>query len=298
MKRLSLLLGLLVVCSTTWWACPVARADEGDDTLRGWLAKADVVVAGQIVSEPVGFSFELGVVNYPCDFKVADVLKGDAKLAGQTIKVNIVRFERDAKDKSPLIQKNAECILFLKQYGQEKPAWRTADFWFGIQPGSPWLARSLKRIAPLMTDRTGDYNLHCRKPDDQVTAKAEGDRVVFDIVSPSGIGGAQIVRKNTAWPAVMALRLHLAGLESLSIGNGKNTLKISVLSHGNRDRLVHLVRDGKEGPQLDKTSPFWTEVGTREADGRQSDKFHVIIPRALLDEAGNKLEIHWIDFYR
>jgi hypothetical protein len=53
-----------------------ASADSGDDTLRFFLSKYDLVVLGEITSQSVGISSEAGFVNYPCDFLVAEVLKG------------------------------------------------------------------------------------------------------------------------------------------------------------------------------------------------------------------------------
>lgn len=139
MKLLALLFSLIAVL-------PV-RGDDGDDTLKSFLSKSDLVVMGKITSEPIGINYETGVPNYNCEFRVQDVLKGDAKLKAQVIKINIMRFEIDAKDKHPLIKKDGECILFLKSAAPNTPGWVTADFWFGIQYPSPWMARSLKRLA-------------------------------------------------------------------------------------------------------------------------------------------------------
>ncbi len=129
-----------------FFAAPVAKADEGD-TLNRLLSKSDLVVLGKITTEPHGVISRSGVPNYICEFHVQDVLKGDAKLKDQVIEVNIMRFEMDAKDKHPLIKKDSECILFLKSATPDTPSWVTADFWFGVQHPSPWMARSLKRLA-------------------------------------------------------------------------------------------------------------------------------------------------------
>ena len=95
----------------------------------------------------MGLLGEAGVPNYICVFDFSDVGKGDAKLKGKTIRVNIKRFEMDKKDHHPLIAKDAECILFLKMEGAgASPHWVTADFWFGIQHPSPWMVKSLKRL--------------------------------------------------------------------------------------------------------------------------------------------------------
>ena len=126
----------------------IVLADAGDDTLKFYLSKSNLVIKGKINTEPLGTVDELGVPNYICEFKVADVLKGDGKLKGKTININIMRFEMDKKDRHPLIRKDAECILFLKKPPKGSvPQWVTADFWFGVQHPSPWMAKSLKRLA-------------------------------------------------------------------------------------------------------------------------------------------------------
>ena len=123
-------------------------ADEGDDTLRSMLAKADLVTLGKLVSEPAGIIDKPGVPHYICDFAVEAVLKGDASLTNTTIKVTITRFEMGEKDHHPLIRKDSRCILFLKkQRPGTTPTWATADLWLGVQHPFPWLAHSLKRLA-------------------------------------------------------------------------------------------------------------------------------------------------------
>ena len=58
-----------------------AMADNGDDTLRAWLAQSDLVALGKIVSrvtiQPIT---KPGVMHYNCDFAVEDVLKGEPTL--------------------------------------------------------------------------------------------------------------------------------------------------------------------------------------------------------------------------
>jgi hypothetical protein len=122
-------------------------ADSGDDTLQFCLSKSDVVLLGTIMNEPAAVYTEEGVPNIICEFRVSDVLKGDGKMNGTTVSVNIKRFEADKKDHHPLIRKDAECILFLKQTQGNIPTLETADFWFGVQHPFPWLAKSLKRLA-------------------------------------------------------------------------------------------------------------------------------------------------------
>ena len=142
MKKLGLLMVACAVLSPS-----LACADDSDDTLKFYLSKSDVVLQGTILNRPAAVIDELGVSNYYCEFKVSDVLKGDPKLNGTTVKLNIIRFETDKKDHHPLIEKDAESILFLKQSKDNVPRLETADFWFGVQYPSPWLAKSLKRLA-------------------------------------------------------------------------------------------------------------------------------------------------------
>ena len=142
MKRIALL-ALASVALAPFFAL----ADTSDDTLKFYLSRSDVVIQGTILNHPVGVIDRDGVPNFYCEFKAADVLKGDAKLKGTTIRVNIVRFERDEKDHHPLIKKGAECILFLKRTKDNIPKLETADVWFGVQHPFPWLVESLKRLS-------------------------------------------------------------------------------------------------------------------------------------------------------
>jgi hypothetical protein len=150
---------LAIVALSFVLAQSVCHADNSDDTLRFYLSKTDLVVLGTIMSEPMGIFHEDGVPNYICQFKVSDVCTGDAKLKGKTIKVNIKRFEMNKKDHHPLIKKDAECILFLKQESDTTiPQWATTDFWFGVQHPFPWLVKSLKRLAKQENDKVEPSN--------------------------------------------------------------------------------------------------------------------------------------------
>ncbi|MEI9896475.1 MAG: YfbK domain-containing protein [Chthoniobacter sp.] len=137
---------LFLICMVVFGLISPARADGGDDTLKFYLSKSDIVVLGTIVSEPIGIVDEVGVVNYVCDFKVSETLKGDVPAKDAVTRVTIVRFERDATDRHPLIKKGGECILFLKKTAGATPALQTADFWFGVQYPSNWMGSAVKRL--------------------------------------------------------------------------------------------------------------------------------------------------------
>ena len=165
------------------------RADDGDDTLKFFLSKSDLVVAGKITTEPVARTFEAFVPNYLCEFKVDDIAKGDQKLKGQTIKVNIKRFEQVDQDKHPFVKKDAACILFLKS--TSGGSWETADFWFGVQSPGPWMMRSLQRLAHGTRPATTQATLGPEAPRILAELTADGERppsiyIHFKTATPAG----------------------------------------------------------------------------------------------------------------
>jgi hypothetical protein len=102
----------------------------------------------------------------------------------------------------------------------------------------------------------------------------------------------------------MILRLQLRGLESLTLANDQLTWKASVLSHSGHRSLIHLWKDGKEGPLLTKESPEWTDIRALDANGKpvaglppKNGWFELTIPKALL-KGTRELNVSWIDFYR
>ena len=154
----------------------------------------------------------------------------------------------------------------------------------------------------MAADTQATFDIKIKKPTDQVKVKVERDTATFDVVSQSGIGGATIMSKGK-WPTVV-LRLHLSGLEFLTIGNGKITLNGSVLSHSGNPRLLNVVKDGKEN-KVEKDSLYWTEIRGFDATGKpvkglpgKGGYFEITLPKALLESEPKSLELRWIDFYR
>lgn len=136
----SIVIGLLVPAGLL--------ADEGDDTLRFYLSKSELVVSAEFLVEPSGHYDEMGVINYVLEVKVLEVLKGKLPAKANRLRLSIVRFEMKDEDKHPSMKKGSRCILFLKSARKGSiPAWTNADMWFAVQPHSPWMARSLKRLA-------------------------------------------------------------------------------------------------------------------------------------------------------
>ena len=145
-------------------------------------------------------------------------------------------------------------------------------------------------------------NATVKKPDDQVIEVITDGGTVFCVRSPSGIGSATIHRE--AWPEKVRLRLHLRGLEELTIRSDSTALKASVLSHSGRRRLLRVVNDGQE-KGVEEGGPYWTEIKMFDSNGKQVQRwpgeggyFEMIVPQRLLVAQPKSLAIDWIDFYR
>jgi hypothetical protein len=133
-----------------------------------------------------------------------------------------------------------------------------------------------------------------------LTATAIDGRTALVIRDQSGIGHATVRRPSAPWPEPLVLRAYLRGLEHLAISNGRVKLSAQVSAM----HLLHLWKDGKEGPQVGKDSPYWTEIRIFDATGKRVQGrttadgwFELVIPKAMLGES-KELNFDWIDFYR
>jgi hypothetical protein len=149
------------------------------------------------------------------------------------------------------------------------------------------------------------FDITCSKDGDAVQVVTEAGRTVLDITSRSGIGGATVERKTKHWPEKMILRLHLGGLESLAVSNGELTLRASIKTYGGAARLSYGLKNGDEGPALEKDGPYWTDIKVVDSGGatvkglpERGGWFEMVVPPALLADQAKTLEIGWIDFYR
>jgi hypothetical protein len=156
----------------------------------------------------------------------------------------------------------------------------------------------------MAADTTPKFNVTTRKMDDTVQAQTNDGKVVFSVKSPSGIGSATIERVEKNWPEAVALKLHLKGLESLVISNGKAKLHVAVSSQEGKLR-VRLWKDDKETEPLDQKSPCWMDVRIIGADGKpvkelplKDGSFEMTLPKAFLDGSPKSLTLQWIDFHR
>jgi len=138
----------LFLCALALWftASALALDEEGDDTLRMYLSKSEVVVLGEFATEPIRRNYETGVDFYDADFKIAKLVKGKEqgnRRVGGTIRVKVIRdFYPD--DRPPELKKGGKCILFLKSL---EHIHESADPWFDIQTPRRRMVSSLVRLA-------------------------------------------------------------------------------------------------------------------------------------------------------
>ena len=96
--------------------------------------------------------------------------------------------------------------------------------------------------------------------DDRFRQSFEGDRLVVDVESETGIGRATFRPGRGVWPARLAFRLHLRGLEGFEARGVK-------------------------------------EFRTSVAEKPLAEPATIDVPRDVY-EGGTSLEIRWVDFYR
>jgi hypothetical protein len=151
---------------------------------------------------------------------------------------------------------------------------------------------------------TSGFKVSTKKKDDSVEVRADKDKTLFIVKSPFGISQAVIERLDEAWPKVVALRLHLKGLERFSASNGKVRLDASVSIQEGKP-TVRMWKDGKEDAPLDEKSPLWMNARIVGGDGKPAKElplkdgyFEMQVPQAFFEGNAKSITANWIDFYR
>jgi hypothetical protein len=158
--------------------------------------------------------------------------------------------------------------------------------------------------SPRAADDPPRFAVTTRKADDTASVGGDQDRTTFEIKSPSGISRAVVERKGDGWPKAVVLRLHLKGLESLKVINGKVEIGAAV---GVRDGKVQARqwKDGKDETPLAADDPLRLAVRVLGKDGKPATAlpldgghFEVTLPAALFKDNPKSLTAEWVDFYR
>ena len=138
---------------------------------------------------------------------------------------------------------------------------------------------------------------------DSVNLLGIDDMLVAEISSERGIGSASLALNPAAPPETILLRLHLHGLEQLTVDNGAQRLAIAVASSA--PHAVTQTLTGAEGSQtLQEGDEMWaavtlvTDDGSAPAIPLQDGSFDVLLPAGLVDAEHASLDVAWVDFYR
>ncbi len=148
------------------------------------------------------------------------------------------------------------------------------------------------------------YRIATKRSSDQVTVQGSGEQVVFVVESRTGIGRAEITRRDASWPATVVIRLVLRGLEDFRVKAGDTELGVAVSSHGEGGR-VRAWRKSEEQAALAADDPLCPRVRLLDSRGKPTDKgppeiaaIEVVLPAALLKNQPQSIEFSWIDFFR
>lgn len=147
------------------------------------------------------------------------------------------------------------------------------------------------------------------KPLLQVTAGKKETKVIaepadgfctIDIQSPTGIDQITISRTSDSWPEKLHLRLHLRGLEQLTIKHGGCSLQWHVSStEAPKSRQFRL--DGNQELEVTATDAFYAEVkivGKQPSIPLKDGYFELQVPPKVFMGNPKQLQIAWIDFFR
>lgn len=150
---------------------------------------------------------------------------------------------------------------------------------------------------PAAGPATSEFQIATDKPDNVVTATMDGERLLVDVQSASGIGSAGVRAADGEMPSAVLMRFHLRGLEQMTFAFGGAIIKLSVPSGGDRPVMQSVVEGGQERA-ITPESPYWMDVTQTTADGSTENIFEVAAPPAFSSSPNANFTIGWIDFYR
>ncbi len=138
------------------------------------------------------------------------------------------------------------------------------------------------------------FDVSTQKAEDVVTVEigADGQTAVFDITSPSGIGGAEVELLSGIWPEEIRLRFHLRGLEEMRFAYDEVQVTASVSSTGAGEVRQAVSLAGQPVQPITAVSPYWLPYQ------RQSGVFEFLLPADFYQAAPAAFSLNWIDFYR
>lgn len=119
----------------------------------------------------------------------------------------------------------------------------------------------------------------------------------LDLWDPSGIGEAMFWIMDLDSATDLSIRLHLRGLEELTIVFGEHIFRAGVSSYGERTVQEALLSTDDTETELTAGSPYWAQITPGEVVNGMPAHFDVALPPALFEDDG-LFRLRWIDFYR
>ncbi|MFO7632555.1 MAG: hypothetical protein R6W76_08455 [Caldilinea sp.] len=138
---------------------------------------------------------------------------------------------------------------------------------------------------------------------DTLSITVEDGATRIDIVSPRGIGEAQVRFTPESVDSSILLRFHLQGLEQAFFDNGDIRLEITLSSHAPYVVSQWLSTDHGAQP-LVEDDDLWAHVELVSADDAaptiplQGGHIDVTLPPNFMDAQHPVLSLRWIDFHR
>ena len=140
--------------------------------------------------------------------------------------------------------------------------------------------------------------------EDSITVREEGERTIFEVRSPRGIGGATVRRVSSGHPHEIFLRLRLRGLEALRF-EYDSTAVVASLPATTTGAVTQEVRAaGEPVRRIESGDPRWIALRPLGADGTAADMpvpdgwIEARAPDDFVRGGGRAFRIRWIDFYR
>lgn len=141
-------------------------------------------------------------------------------------------------------------------------------------------------------------------PEDTVSIKRVEGATVIDIISPRGIGAAEVRLSPTQADGPIQVRFHLQGLEQATFGNGVAQLTVSLSSHPPY-LTSQTLTTGETTRSLSEGDALWAEVELAPDNAAASltlpltsGAIIVTLPAAFVDIHHPDLSLNWIDFFR
>lgn len=160
----------------------------------------------------------------------------------------------------------------------------------GVPPG-----RTESRAPVFTAAAEGDGN--------DLKVSAEGEIVVIEVRSRSGIGAATVELVSGTPPETIVVYLHVNGLESFRLSYAQTVITAEVSSDASRGILQEVSSpDGGTRP-LTSDSPLWLDIRVVSEQATpviplQQSYFEIRLPQRLLSDRQRSFAIGWIDFYR